>query len=205
MIYKDRVYYGTASFCDKPFTQAAMFGLNTKTGKAEQSMRFLPGDQRGGGIWTSPTVDEKTGDFYVTIGSGDYYIPYNYSIARLDPNTLAVADSWQIPTDVQVFDGDWGTTPTLFKGKDGVLMVGAAAKNGYYYAFKADNIHAGPVWQIRIADGGECPQCGDGAISSSAHAYDTVYVAAGYHSLGTIQRLGYPCPRCRERAGGRGG
>jgi outer membrane protein assembly factor BamB len=189
LVYGSRVYYGTASFCDKPFTQARLWGVNTGTGRAEQEASFVPGDQRGGGIWTSPTVDEATGALYVTIGSGDYYIPHNYSIARLDPRSLSVTDAWQIPTDDQVFDGDWGTTPTLFRDKTRGLMVGAAAKNGYYYAFRADSIGAGPVWRVRIADGGECPQCGDGSISSSAYAYDTIYAAGGYLSLGVTQKF----------------
>ncbi|MDQ3929190.1 MAG: PQQ-binding-like beta-propeller repeat protein, partial [Chloroflexota bacterium] len=189
LLYQGRVYYGTAALCDKPFTHAAMWGVNAATGALEREAHFIPREQRGGGLWTSPTVDESTGAFFVTIGSGDFYIPYNYSIARLDPTSLAVADAWQIPTDVQVFDGDWGTTPTLFRDHAGALMVGAAAKNGYYYAFRADRISAGPAWQVRIADGGECPQCGEGSISSSAYAYDTVYAAGGYLSLGTAQKF----------------
>jgi polyvinyl alcohol dehydrogenase (cytochrome) len=189
VVYNGRVYYGIASFCDRPFVQGEMWGLNARTGKVEQRTIFVPDGQRGGGIWTSPTVDEATGAFYVTTGSGDFYIPHSYSIARLDPRTLAVVDAWQIPMEVQVFDGDWGTTPTLFRHRDGYLMVGASAKNGYYYAFRADDIASGPMWQVQIADGGPCPQCGEGAISSSAYAYDTVYVAAGYVSLGQFQRF----------------
>lgn len=189
LLYKDRVYYGTAALCDKPFTHAAMWGVNAATGKPEQETHFIPKELRGGGLWTSPTVDESTGALFVTIGSGDFYIPYNYSIARLDPASLAVVDAWQIPTDVQVFDGDWGTTPSLFHDRSGALLVGAAAKNGYYYAFRANSIHDGPLWQVRIADGGECPQCGDGSISSSTYAYDTVYAAGGYESIGTMQKF----------------
>ncbi|MDQ6693735.1 MAG: PQQ-binding-like beta-propeller repeat protein [Chloroflexota bacterium] len=189
VVYHGRVYYGSSSFCDRPFPHGEMWGINTATGKAEQHADFIPTGQRGGGLWTSPTVDEATGAFYVTIGSGDYYVPYNYSIARLDPQTLAVTNAWQIPSDKQVFDGDWGTTPTLFRAQDGSLMVGAGAKNGYYYAFKADKIGTGPVWSVRIADGGQCPQCGEGDVSSSAYAYGTVYAAAGYTSLGEAQKF----------------
>ncbi|MEO5951849.1 MAG: PQQ-binding-like beta-propeller repeat protein, partial [Chloroflexia bacterium] len=65
----------------------------------------------------------------------------------------------------------------------------AAAKNGFFYAFYADNIHAGPAWSVQIADGGSCPQCGEGSISTSAFAYNTVYVAAGYFSLGQADKV----------------
>jgi outer membrane protein assembly factor BamB len=189
LFYKDKVYSGIASFCDKPFPNGKMWGLDAATGKVVQQVNFVPEDQKGGGLWTSPTVDDATGDFFVTTGSGDFYIPNSYSMARLDPQTLEVKDAWQIPIDVQVFDGDWGTTPTLFRDKDGALMVGAAAKNGYYYAFHANNIRPGPVWTAHIADGGSCPQCGEGSISSSAYAYNTMYVAAGYISLGQAQKF----------------
>ncbi len=163
LVYGGRVYYGIASFCDIPFTNGRMWGLNAQTGQVEQEVHFVPDNQLGGGIWTSPTVDEATGDFYVTTGSGDFYIAHSYSMARLDPRSLAVVDAWQIPIEVQVFDGDWGTTPTLFRDREGKTLVGGAAKNGYFYAFRGDNIQPGPAWSARIADGGPCPQCGDGA------------------------------------------
>ena len=189
IVHGDRVYTGIASFCDRPFTHGEMWGLNRATGVVEQQVSFVPEGQRGGGIWTSPTVDEATGDFYVTTGSGDYYIQHSYSVARLNAQTLAVEDAWQIPIEVQVFDGDWGTTPTLFRHRDGGLMVGAMAKNGYYYAFDTANMRKAPAWSMKIGDGGSCPQCGDSMISSSAYAYDTVYAASGYISLGQAQKF----------------
>lgn len=188
-LYKGRVYMGTAAFCDRPFAFSRMYGLNAQSGQLEQQVKFVPEDQRGAGIWTSPTIDEATGNLYVTTASADYYIQNAYSIARLNPGTLAVEDAWQIPIEEQVFDGDWGTTPTLFKARDGTLMVGAAAKNGRYYAFNAAGIGKGPVWSTRLADGGQCPQCGEGIVSSNAYAYDTIYAAGGYFSMGTAQKF----------------
>lgn len=189
LLYGGRIYYGIAAFCDRPFPHAQVFGINAETGKAEMQSSFVPQNQKGGGLWTSPMVDQATGNIYVTTASGDFYIPNSYSIARLDKNTLKVMDAWQIPISEQVFDGDWGTTPTLFQDRDGKTMVGAAAKNGYYYAFRADNLAAGPVWSTQVADGGSCPQCGEGDVSSSVYAYNTIYAAAGYLSLGTAQKF----------------
>jgi polyvinyl alcohol dehydrogenase (cytochrome) len=189
IVHGGRVYTGIASFCDRPFAHGKLWGLNTSTGAVEQQVSFVPEDQRGGGIWTSPTVDEASGHFYVTTGSGDYYIQHSYSLARLNPNTLAVEDAWQIPIETQVFDGDWGTTPTLFRRRDGGLMAGAMAKNGNYYAFDTANMRRGPAWSMKIGDGGSCPQCGDSMISSSAYAYDTLFAASGYISLGQAQKF----------------
>ncbi len=187
--YNGKVYTGISSFCDHPFPNGQMWGLDAATGKVAQQVHFVPEDQGGGGLWTSPTVDAASGELFVTTASANYYIPNAYSMARLDPQTLEVKDAWQIPIGVQVFDGDWGTTPTLFHDKNGALMVGASAKNGFFYAFHADNISAGPVWKAQVSDGGSCPECGEGAISSSVYAYDTLYVAAGYISLGQQQKF----------------
>src|SRR5207247_5516160 len=86
--------------------------------------------------------------------------------------------------------GDWSTTPTLFKHRDGRTLVGAAAKNGYYYAFDANAIGNGPIWKVRVAVPGECPQCGEGSISSSAYAYDTLYVAGGFTNVNGVEAGG---------------
>ncbi len=39
-------------------------------------------------------------------------------------------------------------------------MVGVANKNGKFYAFNRSAINSGPVWKAQIANGGDCPQCG---------------------------------------------
>ena len=183
-----RVLYGIAAFCDNPFPPGVLWRLDAASGALQQTVHFLPDGIGGGGLWTSPSVDPTTGAIFVTTASGDFYVPHAYSLARLDPATLQVVDAWQIPTDEQVFDGDWGTTPTLFADAAGRRLVGAAAKNGKYYAFDAAHLAAGPIWTARIADGGQCPQCGEGAIASSAFAYGTVYVAAGYQAIGEAQK-----------------
>ena len=182
-VFNGRVYTGISSFCDRPFVQGKLWALDAKTGRPDKEVRFVRDGQLGGGIWTSPTIDPATGAVYVTTGSGDEVIDYAYSIAICDPQTLAVRSSWRIPEDEQVTDGDWGTTPTLFKHKDGRTLVGAAAKNGYYYVFDTNRIGDGPVWKYKIAQGGECPTCGEGSIASSAYAYDRVYTAGGHTTV----------------------
>ena len=188
-LYNGRIYLRYRLVLRPPVRQRAHVGLQRSNRRCRAGSPLHPGRSEGRRYLDLPTVDEASGAWFVTTGSGDFYIPYSYSMARLDPVTLQVVDAWQIPIAVQVFDGDWGTTPTLFHDRDGKLMAGAAAKNGFYYAFDANNIHAGPAWSVQIADGGSCPQCGDGAISTSAYAYDTVYVAAGYFSLGQADKV----------------
>src|SRR5205085_3497637 len=126
-VFNGRVYTGIASFCDDPFVQGKLWALDARTGTLENEVKFVGDGQLGGGIWTSPTIDPTTGAVYVTTASGDHVIDYSYAMAVLDPRTLQVLSAWQIPDDEQVSDGDWSTTPTLFKHKDGRTLVGAAA------------------------------------------------------------------------------
>jgi outer membrane protein assembly factor BamB len=182
-VFNGKVYTGISSFCDHPFVQGKLWALDASTGTATKEVSFVGDGQLGGGIWTSPTIDPSTGAVYVTTGSGDAVIDDAYAIAVCDPNTLAVLSAWQIPDEEQVTDGDWGTTPTLFKHKDGRTLVGAAAKNGFYYTFDANRIGDGPIWKYRIAIPGGCPTCGEGSISSSAYAYQTLYTAGGRTSV----------------------
>ncbi len=89
-------------------------------------------------------------------------------------------------------DSDFGTTPTLFPATIGGTvhhLVGAANKNGIYYAFDEANISGGPVWQVGIAQGGEVPQAGWGSISSSAWDGTNLYVAGGKTTI-----RGQNCP-----------
>ena len=178
-VFNGHVYTGVASFCDRPFVQGKMWALNALTGAIDKQVNFVPDGDLGGGIWTSPTIDPATGAVYVTTGSADRTTGYAYCIAVCDPNTLAVLSAWKIPASEQVTDGDWSTTPTLFKHKDGRTLVGAAAKNGIYYVFDSNRIGDGPIWKYQVAYGGECPKCGEGSIASSAYAYDTVFTAGG--------------------------
>src|SRR4051812_31552231 len=186
-VFNGRVYTGIASFCDRPFVQGKLWALNAKTGALDKEVSFVRDGQLGGGIWTSPTIDPATGAVYATTGSGDEVIDYAYCIVVCDPNTLAVRAAWQLPGEDLVTDGDWSTTPTLFKHKDGRTLVGAAAKNGYYYVFDASRIGAGPIWQYRIAIPGQCPQCGEGSLSSSAYAYSTLYTAGGTTTVNGVE------------------
>jgi outer membrane protein assembly factor BamB len=63
-------------------------------------------------------------------------------------------------------------------------MVGVQNKNGIYYALDRSAISRGPVWQQQIADGGECPECGDGDISPSAYDGQHLFVGGAQTEIG---------------------
>ena len=71
-------------------------------------------------------------------------------------SSLSLVSSWQIPADQQIGDSDFVATPTLFTATiNGVArsLVGAANKNGIFYALDRTNLAAGPVWEQLIANG----------------------------------------------------
>ncbi len=82
---------------------------------------------------------------------------------------LALIAFWRVPRAEQILDGDFGSTPTLFKTSSGIPMVGLENKNGLYYAFQRNDLSK-PVWQTRIATH-------RGSISSSACDGKRLYVA----------------------------
>jgi hypothetical protein len=95
--------------------------------------------------------------------------------------------SWQVPAAQLGPDSDFGSTPTLFPATIGGAvhhLVGAANKNGIYYALDEANINNGPVWTAQIAVGGPGPESGDGSISPSAWDGTTLYVGGGNTTIG---------------------
>jgi hypothetical protein len=99
---------------------------------------------------------------------------------RLDPVTLAVLDSWQTQPNSNAGDADFGATPTLFTATiagQSVPMVGAINKNGYYYAFRRDDLAAGPLWTQYFATPGEgCVPCNQDFLAPSAWDGTHLYV-----------------------------
>lgn len=180
-VYNGGVYVGMASFGDCPLVQGQLFELSAASGAILHVFNVVPSGCTGGGIWGSPTVDAGAGAIYVATGNAGgcrTAEPHAESIIKLRASDLAVLASWRIPQQEGVFDGDFGSTPTLFSA-NGHPMVGVASKNGLYYAFNRWAISAGPVWQARIAVGGSCPQCGSGSISPSAWDGVRLYIAGG--------------------------
>jgi len=111
----------------------------------------------------------------------------------LNASNLAFVSSWQVPPSQQTSDGDFVDTPTLFSATiNGTAhtLVGVANKNGIYYALDEANLGAGPVWQDRVAVGGDSPQTGKGSISPSAWDGTTLYVAGGGTTIGSVSCSG---------------
>jgi outer membrane protein assembly factor BamB len=185
-VYNGSVYIGVSSFGDCPLVAGQVVQLNASTGAIQHTFNTVPSGCVGAGVWGSPTIDPAgnggLGTVYVTTGNNGNCSssePYAYSIIELSlTNISTVIGSWAVPSSQQVSDSDFGATPTLFTA-NGQNMVGAVNKNGIFYAFKRDALSTGPVWQQRVGNGGDCPQCGSGNISPAAWDGTTLYEGSG--------------------------
>jgi outer membrane protein assembly factor BamB len=153
------------------------------------TFNVVPNGQVGGAIWSTPSVDEATNTVYVSTGTPEGggtadSQPYTLSILALDAGTLMLRGSWQLPAAEIGSDSDFGASPTLFTDASGRALVGAAAKNGIFYALDRTNLAANRLWEVTIATGGFNPAGGDGSISSAAFGNNTVFVAGGNTNVG---------------------
>ncbi len=192
-LYHGDIYIGVASFGDCPLVRGAVVQLDALTGTIVNTFYTAPAGCVGAGVWASPAIDSSTNSVFVTTGNPSCTDTLGTAIVQLNASTLALMGSWQIPAAQNVSDGDWGATPTLFKAKIGGVstpLVGGAGKNGVFYAFRRSALANGPIWQLQVAQGGDCPQCGQGSISPAAFDGHTLYVAGGQTTIAASQCTG---------------
>jgi len=182
LIANGYAYIGIASFGDCPLVPGQLLQVSLTTHQVVNTATFVPTGQTGGGIWTSPTLDATGKTVFVTTGTATNDVtqqPYAQAMVALDAGTLAIKGGWRIPPAQAVPDSDWGTTPNVFPDGHGTNLVAGADKNGYLYAYDQANIAAGPLWQVKVGDGGSSPQYGTGMISTGAFGNGQLYFASG--------------------------
>ncbi len=180
LVADGRVYSGIASFCDHPLVRGYVWGADASSGANARRAYIVRENTVGGGIWTSPTLDRAHNRIFATTGTPGDGAGIVDGIVTIDLNTYTIVDGWRVPAQDEVHDADFGTTPTLFTLPDGKQMVAAGNKNGWFYVFNADHLGDGPVWKFMVAQGGECPQCGEGTIASGIYRDGVLYLAGGH-------------------------
>jgi len=175
-VLNGRIYVGVSSNCDSPLVKGGLQEYDQATGALLGRYLTYPGHSIGASIWSTAAADPSGKSVFVTTGNGPGGDAL--SVVRLDAVTLAKKDAWQIPSTQHGGDSDFGGSPSLFTATlAGVptLMVGACNKNGVYYAFRRNNLHAGPVWQRKIGtaygSGGVHTQCDAAAIWDGSHLF----------------------------------
>lgn len=170
----------------RPLVQGAVVQLDAATGQIEHRFNVVPDGCVGGSVWGSPTIDATDGSLYVATGNHgtcNTDEPFTEAVIKLSAADLSPIDAWRVPRSEQVFDSDFGSTPTVF---DGTIAPGGsmrplvgANKNGTFYVFDRGSLAPGPVARLQIADPGSDPEDGDGSIAPSAFDGKLLYVAGG--------------------------
>lgn len=198
LILRGYAYIGISSACDNPLIRGALEMVSLSTHKVVHTLWTVPSGKRGASIWGSPTFDPSSNSVFVTTGNAyNESSPLSEAVLSVNATTLALQGHWKVPLNSTGHkDSDFGVTPTLFEapaGPNGTParpLVGAANKNGVFYALNRSNLGAGPLWAFRIAKVGACPECGDGSIVSAVFNGSALFVAGGNTVVGTTKYLG---------------
>jgi hypothetical protein len=187
---------GVASQCDNPLVYAGVQEYSQATGVQQAAFYNVPSGDVGGSVWSSVAV-AKDGNVFETTGNGplgNQFLADSESIVELQGTTLAEMGSWQIPPQPQPgADSDFGGSPTLFSA---VLpgstaptpMVGACNKIGTYYALKADDLAAGPVWTLNVS--GKPDDGADECIAAAVWNGKDLFLAGPRTTIGGTSYLG---------------
>jgi outer membrane protein assembly factor BamB len=166
LIFNGRVYVGEASACDNPVVRGEVRSLDENTGALLADQFFVPPGAIGAGVWNSPSLAPGGSSVFVATGEDDgTHGTTEQAVVSLDPVTLSITGASKQGVVGQ--DLDFASTPVVFHDSSGRVLVGANHKSGAFYAFAANNVSAGPVWQQQLGAvigmmAGYDPSLGDG-------------------------------------------
>jgi outer membrane protein assembly factor BamB len=202
-----KVYIGVSSNCDTPFVTGGVKSFDQATGRPIAAYTTMPAGYVGAGVWTSVVVDSSsvyltTGSTYDTTNAAHPATDTNsfdqYSMLKLDAETLTKTGKWAIPQPELIGDADWGSSPVLFDATvagQSTPLVGACNKNGAFYALRRDTMR--PVWETHVGLGTPAGEVGclSGGIWDGARLFvagnDTATGGTWTPSIVTSPGLGY--------------
>jgi outer membrane protein assembly factor BamB len=160
-VINGHVYMGISSNCDQPLIRGGIKDFDQASGTLLHTYWSVPRGSIGASVWTTPAAENT--NIWAVLGNGD--AGDSFAIVRLDATTFTRVERWIVP-NVAGTDLDWGSSPTVFSASlngTRTRMVGAANKNGKYYAFKAQDLASGPVWSRKLGASTE----GDGGLRTT--------------------------------------
>lgn len=187
-----KVYIGISSNCDQPLVRAGVLAFGQDSGQQLAYWDSQPLNAIGASVWSSVAV-LPDGDVVATTGNshGADQLRNAESVVVLDGSSLKLVDSWMVPQAQRISDSDFGGSPTIFTGYPAgveTTMVGACNKDGIYYAFRADDLHAGPAWEYRM---GAPNSAGNGQCTAAAIWNGHSLIEGGGTAV-TIDGTSYP-------------
>jgi len=172
LVFGGNIYVGVSSECDVPLVRGGLKEFSQSTGALEKTFWTTPPGTKGASIWSSPASNGRS--VFITTGNGSSASD-GFSIMKLSAS-LSQHGIWTVPTGSRVPDSDFGASPGLWTAKISgtpTAMVGACNKNGNFYALRASDIPAGPVWTAPIGDpyGSGHGQCDAGPLFDGTNLY----------------------------------
>jgi outer membrane protein assembly factor BamB len=190
LVYGDFLYDDVSSYGSCPNVQGEVLKIDLATHAVAGVYTVVPDHTTGGGVWGSAVMDHETGLLFIATGNASLQSQAQaQAVVAIDPATMRLVDSWAIPWAGEPYDSDFGYTPDLVDVGSEKLIV-AINKNGMIYALNRLDLHAGPVWQQRIAIRGSSAQGGAGSISHAVNARGTLFLAGGITTIGATEFSG---------------
>ena len=87
------IYVGIASLGDCPLVRGAILRIGLDTPDQPLIHYLAPEDQVGGGVWSTPAIDESTNTLFITTGTGDQDASvglFGGTMLSMDATTLEV-------------------------------------------------------------------------------------------------------------------
>jgi len=149
---------GAAStLSENPKKSGQLLAYDTKTGKQRWRAYIEQGGKAGGGVWSSPAIDETSNTVFVGTGDPDD------GVEALNLQTGHVLWHWRSVVQ-DIGDTDIGAGPLLYSTAKRQLRVVVGSKNGNAYALDAKTGHL--LWHTHV---------GEHVFSSPAFANGTIY------------------------------
>jgi len=171
-IYGGYAYVGISSHCDMPLVQGQLLKVGLGSHKVTQVFNTTTPALLGATIWASPAINPATNTVFVATGNVQRgnNSTLDDSLLAINLTTFSLKDRFQVPYAVRKPDGDFGASPTLYVGANGIPMIADTNKNGYLYALDQANLSKGPVWSLKIAH--------EDTFSSASYSNGILYVGS---------------------------
>jgi hypothetical protein len=150
-----RVYVPTGSYCDSGPMQGHVYAVDAVT-RTVRAWASVPAELGGGGGiwgWGGVAYSARRHSLYVAIGNafhdGNETAGYGEHVVELSPD-LDVRSAGTTPQPRFGADTDLVGSPVVFEPPGCGELVAAIKKDGTLFAWRAEDLAAGPLWRVEI-------------------------------------------------------
>ena len=155
LVADGHVYVPTGSYCDTGPMQGRVYAVNIAT-RGLRSWASVPADLGGGGGiwgWGGVAYSARRDSLFVATGNafraGDETAGYGEHLVELSPD-LEVRSAGTTPEPPSGADADLVGSPVVFDRTGCGELVAAMKKSGTLFAWRADDVSAGPLWSVEV-------------------------------------------------------